>query len=150
MKRLRHAHICACIAVLAGLFSACGEKTGVDGNLKLSAETVDLTPEGATAVVSLFAPQKWSASTSDSWLSVSPDQGEAGTFSLTIAAGKNDSDADRSGSVTVSAGSLEPVSVKVTQKAAGAEPKPEPDPLENNSTVQDWNEGEDTEYHKES
>lgn len=154
MKKMRVLFY-AFTAIFAVLLSACNNPTPVE-KIDLSQTSVEILPEGGVQTVTLTVPVVWAANPSATWIQVTPNQGDAGTVTLEIKADKNDTGADRSGSVLVTAGSLASVSIAVSQKAMPEEPGPDgPDDPSNSDSVntgtqvEDWNDGGDTPYHKE-
>ena len=91
----------AALAVTA--FSACGEKGTDFGDpvVKVSPSELSFGAEGGTQNASLTATVKWTASSSDSWITVEPLQGEAAkevqTVKITVKANDN---VGREGTVT--------------------------------------------------
>ncbi len=74
--------------------------------LSVSSEKVILSAKASDAAVTLETNLAWSIDCSDSWLSVSPSQGNAGTTTLTISADENDTDSTRDATITITADQL--------------------------------------------
>ena len=87
------------------------------------AEGTNLTPEinpaGGRISFSFYSPSDWWVTTSDSWLSVSPEYGEAGDSSFTVSASANREDDSRTGTIKIRydyQGVQESCELTVTQK----------------------------------
>lgn len=109
----------------AALFAlaSCGEETtGESLKIDISQKSVTIPAEGGSLSVSITAPVQWKVSTSDSWFSISPTEGEAGTVQVEFSAGRNESGESRTGTATVSAEGLQAVSVQVSQPALETPP----------------------------
>lgn len=140
----------AVLTALAGVVSACeGTDATTDQALTLSKEAVTLAPEGGSETVVLVAPVAWVATPSAEWLKVNPASGDAGTFNLSVSADKNASGQDRSGMLTISAGSKS-ATLSVSQKAYSEEQPQTPDTMNGyGADVNDWDQGGDSSYHKD-
>lgn len=90
-------------------------------NLGVSPKEVTIPAGGGSATVSFTSPVAWQASSSESWLEISPASGEAGEITLTLTASVNETFDQRSATVTVTVPSANlSEAVKVIQP--GAEP----------------------------
>ena len=90
-------------------------------NLGVSPKEVTIPAGGGSATVSFTSPVAWQASSSESWLEISPASGEAGDITLTLTASVNETFDQRSATVTVTVPSANlSETVKVIQP--GAEP----------------------------
>jgi hypothetical protein len=147
----------AVLAVLAGGVAACqggGGDAQTDQSMTLSKQAVTLAPEGGSEIVTLIAPAAWTATSTAEWLKVNPASGNSGTFNISVSADKNASGQDRSGMVTFSAGNKS-ASLTANQKAIPQDPvtpedPPTPGTIDGyNADVIDWDEGEDSTYHKD-
>ena len=103
----------------AVLLACCGEKPEPlpQESLSLSPVTLSFTEEdGATKLVSVNASSAWTATASEGWIHVSPPSG-SGNATLSVTVDINSADAPRSGSISVTSGSLKE-NVSVTQAGA--------------------------------
>lgn len=66
--------------------------------------------------VEITSESKWTASTSYSWINVTPNSGEAGTSSITISVSPNTSVDERTGYVILSIGSEERIQIPIKQR----------------------------------
>lgn len=121
------------LSLVAMLFISCegdfGEGGNTDfGNITLDENATELlnqTLEGdalSGAGITFTANAAWSATVREvrsgaSWLTISPDHGEAGTYTLSITLEANDTGADRAAEIIISCdGST--LKITITQKAA--------------------------------
>lgn len=111
------------MASLAIAFTACnttdpdnkGEETSSD-ELKLSKTEITVAAPAASSEITVTANCAWTVSNSLDWVSVQPTSGNGnGTINVSISENTGD---DRNGSFTVKGGSLDPVSVTVSQSGA--------------------------------
>ena len=107
---------------------ACKEKpelepvpgTTTTGKIELkSEESVVLSDEGDIKQIAFSATLDWTASSSESWLTVTPGSGKAGDVTVTVSAGVNESYDPRTANVTLTSDKATKV-IKVTQKQKGA------------------------------
>ena len=129
------------LSLVAMLFISCegdfGEGGNTDfGNITLDENATELlnqTLEGdalSGAGITFTANAAWSATVREvrsgaSWLTISPDHGEAGTYTLSITLEANDTGASRSAEIIISCdGST--LKIKITQKAAEQVTPPAP------------------------
>lgn len=75
---------------------------------------VSVTAEGGDVIVKVTANVEWTATASESWVSVSPAKGQSGNLTISVAA--NDDTAERTATVTLAKGST---SVVITVKQDG-------------------------------
>lgn len=117
-------------AVILG-FTACKKGGGneTSTSIKVKDETQlnqEVAAAGKTIEIGFEAAMQWSAAVEGeaAWMTVSPTSGEAGEFSLAIVVSANDTEAERSGAVSVVCGD-DKVTVNVRQLAEeGTEPEP--------------------------
>lgn len=110
MKRFLAFVFCAAV-----LFAACQKEP----SLTLSGPTsVDLSADGGSGTASFTVNRDWTASASESWVSVSPSSGSAsdGPITITIKASQNTTYEDRTATVTIRAEALSQ-SITVRQPA---------------------------------
>ena len=88
----------------------------VKANIKLSdTDDIPLPAGESSATVEFTSALEWTASSDADWLAVSPDKGKSGTHKITVTAGANGTDKDRTASVTIESGDKK-ASVKVVVK----------------------------------
>ena len=118
MKILRYILIAA---VLGAVVSSCGKK--LPESLNILTTLVNLPADGGTEEVSIMTNTSWSVSADQPWLHFSPSagSGSADYQLIKITADKNEAEAARQATVTVSAGSLTKL-INVSQ--AGTPPAP--------------------------
>ena len=82
----------------------------------------NVTVEGITTNVTITANKAWTASSDQSWCTVSPASGNAGTATLTITVTANPDEQERSATVTIKAGTASAtITVKQAKKEAEAD-----------------------------
>jgi hypothetical protein len=102
-------------------------KTGATSNfvngyptLSLSATTASVrASEGSSATINIISTTQWSATSDQSWLTVSPDSG-TDDETLTFTATANPTVSPRTASVTIKGRSVSPQTITVTQEAGEA------------------------------
>ena len=121
------------LSLVAMLFISCEGGFGEGGNTDFGSITLD---ENATellnqtlesdalsgAGITFTASAAWSATVQEvrsgaSWLTISPDHGEAGTYTLSITLEANDTGADRAAEIIISCNGST-LKITITQKAA--------------------------------
>lgn len=78
---------------------------------------VTIKAEGGEATIAFTAPDVWSATCSEDWITINPSAGKSGESIVTIAATANTTDKERTADVVVESMKLR-ASVQVTQAAA--------------------------------
>ena len=102
------------VALICLACSGGGEE--ITKHLEISENEIQATVAGETKTLTLYSPSAWFATTSDkSWLTVSPQTGEAGTCEVTITAKPNDSEDKRTGNIVIK-NDKENVVIKVVQE----------------------------------
>ncbi len=96
------------------------EPAGVTG----STETLEFEKDGGTKSISITADAAWGIKTSDSWISVTPSSGSAGSYMLSINVQENNSTSERTGYVFVNIGSSSKLQIPIVQKGLFIEVKP--------------------------
>ena len=86
--------------------------------------TLKYEQTGGAYELKLTSEAKWSASTSDSWIEVTPEEGKAGDTKLTISTVANMTESQRTGYVYVSIGTSNAASIKVSQVGINLSVKP--------------------------
>lgn len=76
-----------------------------NGNLSLSSQSYSFSSSGGSYVISITADGNWTASTSQTWISVSPNSG-IGNKTVTIYVASNSSTSSRSGTITFTSNNL--------------------------------------------
>lgn len=98
----------------AAIFAACQKGTpATPDELTLDPTTISAPADGTTATITVKANCKWEVANTETWITVTPASGE-GNASLSVVIAPNN-DVERSGSFTVKGGSLDPVTVSVSQ-----------------------------------
>lgn len=129
------------MSLVAMLFISCEGDPVEGGNTNFGNITLD---EGATQLlnqtlesdaltasgITFTATEAWSATVHEvrseaSWLTISPDHGEAGTYTLTIKLEANDTGANRSAEIVIACGDST-LKITITQKAAEQVTPPTP------------------------
>lgn len=89
-------------------------------SVAVSQSTVNVAGEGAEATVTVTANAAWTATASADWVTVDPIEGEAGSVEVTVTAEANDTEADRTATVTFAVN--EDVTAVVTVSQAFVKP----------------------------
>ena len=79
--------------------------TEAEGVITLSQTEISTFISATTTDITVLTPLPWSATPSQSWITVSPASGEAGSGTFTVNISRNETGANRNGFVTVQAGS---------------------------------------------
>lgn len=85
-------------------------------SINASTETLTFENTAGEVKVEVTSEAKWTASTSYSWINVTPNSGEAGTSSITISVSPNTSVDERTGYVILSIGSKERIQIPIKQR----------------------------------
>jgi len=96
------------------------EPAGVTG----STETLEFDKDGGAKSITISADATWEIKTSDSWISVTPSSGTAGSHMLSISVQENNSTSERAGYVYVNIGSSSKLQIPIVQKGLYIEVKP--------------------------
>jgi endoglucanase len=99
------------------LSSCSKDEPAPDPELTLSTDQISVSKEGEIKTLHVKSNMNWVMVASESWVSVSPASGEAGTTKVTATVAKNETAEVRIAKLTVTAGSL-PKEISVTQSAA--------------------------------
>ena len=115
---------------LALVFQGCTTKpVDEDSSIGISPASVSFKSAASTEVLSMEASGNWTASSSASWLTVSPDKGTKDVTSVTLSASENTDASAREATVVFKIdNSGASVTVDVSQEGASATPEPEPEP----------------------
>lgn len=84
-------------------------------SINASTETLVFENAAGEATIAVASESVWSASTSDSWIDVSPEKGETGNSTLTISVSPNTSVDERTGFVVLSIGEDQRIQIPVKQ-----------------------------------
>lgn len=87
--------------------------------LRSGNNTIDIPSNGGSASISISCNNTWSASSSASWITVSPSSGAAGDCNITITTAANSETVERQGVVTVQSEGLT-LNISVKQAEANA------------------------------
>ena len=116
--------LCGVLAIAAAV--ACKPEDVVETpKLDVDKTAVSVTAEAGQATFNVTTNQDWTASADADWVSVNPNNGKASdkAVAVKVTAEDNATEAERTATVTVKAGSLSKT-VKVTQAAKSATPEP--------------------------
>ncbi len=117
--------LCTALAMMAAL--ACKpEDVATTPKLDVDKTAVSVAAEAGQTAFNITANQDWTASSDADWVSVNPNNGKASAnaMEVKVTAEDNVTEAERTATVTVKAGSLSKT-VKVTQAAKTPAPEPE-------------------------
>ena len=120
--------LCGVLAIAAAV--ACKPDDVVETpKLDVDKTAVSVTAEAGQATFNVTTNQDWTASADADWVSVNPNNGKASdkAVAVKVTAEDNATEAERTATVTVKAGTLSKT-VKVTQAAKAVTPDPGPDP----------------------
>lgn len=84
--------------------------------INASTDALQFENTAGEVTINVASEASWTASTSYSWISVSPQSGTAGTSSLTISVSPNTSVEERTGYVVLSVGSEQRIQIPVKQR----------------------------------
>ena len=90
-----------------------------EGKIRTDVNALAFGDEAETLDVEMTASLAWTASCSDSWVSVKPASGEAGTFKIGVSVEANEGDEPRSATVTLTCGKAT-AKIAVVQVEKGA------------------------------
>lgn len=90
--------------------------TQAPASINASTETLMFENTTGEVKVEVTSESKWTASTSYSWINVTPKNGEVGTSSITISVSPNTSVNERIGYVILSIGSQEKIQIPIKQQ----------------------------------
>ena len=104
-----------CFISLICLACSGGGDEIIKKSLTVSEVDFEATPVGETRILTIDSPAAWFATTSDkSWITVSPQTGEAGISEVAVTIKANDTKDSRTGNITFKTNE-ESISLKVTQ-----------------------------------
>lgn len=85
-------------------------------NPEISTSTLDVDYTGASYTLSVTSEVAWNATTTASWIQITPSEGQAGTTKLSLQVAPNSSTNDRTGYVSILIGGNEKARITVAQK----------------------------------
>jgi len=115
MKYFKHYLPSFIIILLIALFSCSADEASVVPEITLAKEELTVGKESGTTMLAIKTNVAWTASSSQTWCTLSPSSGEAGTIQIIVGLSANTSSTDREAVITLTAGSLTR-KVKVIQK----------------------------------
>ena len=90
--------------------------TQAPASINATTEALTFENTASEANVDVISEAKWTASTSYSWINVSPEKGEVGTSTLKISVSPNTSIEERNGYVILSIGNKERIQIPIKQR----------------------------------
>ncbi len=94
-----------CFLLLAAItLISCQDELPEAVRIEKGKETVAFAVDGGSTTVKIISNGSWKAVSSQSWLTVSPASGGSGTHTITLSAGANTTDGQRSATVTLQVG----------------------------------------------
>lgn len=90
--------------------------TQAPASITATTETLTFENTASEANIDVTSEAKWTASTSYSWINVSPESGEAGTSTIKISVSPNTSVEERNGYVVLSVGNKERIQIPIKQR----------------------------------
>ena len=101
------------VAALMAIFAGCTPKEEFKETLSVSPETIKFEGSQASSIVEITSNASWTATVSDSWLSVTPSKG-TNNLSVVVKAKDYSGEGDRTGTVTITTSTLKK-EISVTQ-----------------------------------
>jgi endoglucanase len=102
------------LMLLAVLFSCSKSESEIEPELILANEELILAKSSGTSMLAIKSNVPWTVSSSQTWCTLTPSSGEAGTKQIDVAVTENTTNDNRDAVITITAGSLSK-QVKVTQ-----------------------------------
>lgn len=113
------------------LLAGCQEELPHSAQIETGMESLSFTQVGSTRMVRIKTNLDWTAVSSESWLTVSPDKGRAGSYELTLTAAANTKTTVRTARVAIQVGhKISTIEVSQAQQDALG--------LDRNSAVVAW------------
>src|SRR5688572_720303 len=104
---LRLFFILCCLGIVTVTASSCsGDDPAADPELIVSTEALSFSNEGEAKFFHIKSNLDWEVTSSESWLTVSPGSGSAGTIKIDVVAEANPLTAERTATLTAKTGSL--------------------------------------------
>ncbi|WP_418542601.1 BACON domain-containing protein [Parabacteroides goldsteinii] len=101
---MKHIKRLATILLIALLLAGCQEELPHSARIEAGKENLSFAQVTGAQTVKVTTSHAWTAVSSGSWLTVSPDSGGAGTYELTLTAAANTSTVARSAQVDIQVG----------------------------------------------
>lgn len=114
MKYIKNIFSLLLFTLLVTLISCAGETTVVP-ELTVAKDAIVCTKESGTTLLAIKSNVAWTATSSQTWCTLTPTSGEAGTVQISVVVTVNTTPSDREALITIKAGSLTK-EVRVTQK----------------------------------
>jgi hypothetical protein len=90
----------------------------------LSENSIIMDSKAGTAQTSISSSSNWTATSDQTWLTINPSNGTAGSTTITFTATANTSEAIHTATVVISANGFEPQMIKITQKTENTNKAP--------------------------
>lgn len=102
--------------ILLLVFSSCKNNDPViTPEIQVAKEEITMSKESGTTNLAIKTNLSWTATSSETWCTLSPSSGEAGTTQIIVSVTANTTSADRSALITINVGSLTK-QISLTQK----------------------------------
>jgi len=115
MKELKKHLLTFLFFLLMSPFSSCKSEPDIIPEITLAKEEISFANGSGTSVLAIKTNMPWTATSSQSWCTLTPASGEAGTKQITVAVTENTTNDTREALITITAGSLSK-QVNVTQE----------------------------------
>jgi len=92
--------------LLMAPFTSCKSEPEIEPEITLAKEEINFANANGTSVFAIKTNLAWTATSSQSWCTLDPAYGEAGTKQITVAVTENSTNATREAIITITAGSL--------------------------------------------
>ena len=93
------------VAALMAIFAGCTPKEEFKETLSVNPTTIKFEGSQASSIVEITSNASWTATVSDSWLSVTPSKG-TNNLSVVVKAKDYSGEGDRTGTVTITTSTL--------------------------------------------
>lgn len=103
------------LTTLLTILISCADETTVVPELTVAKDAIVCTKESGTTLLAIKSNVAWTATSSQTWCTLTPTSGEAGTVQISVVVTANTTPSDREALITIKAGSLTK-EVRVTQK----------------------------------
>ncbi len=110
------------VLFLIVLFSCSKSETDIQPELTLSSEQLTFSKNSSASFIDVKSNIAWSASSSETWCTLSSSSGNSGTTQLSVTTTENTTNIARNATITITAGSLSK-QLKVTQNVSVAADK---------------------------
>lgn len=115
MKEIKKYLLFFVFMFLMGPFNSCKSEPEIEPEITLAKEEITFAEISGTSVLAIKTNMPWTATSSQSWCTLTPASGEAGTKQITVAVTENTTNDTREALITITAGSLSK-QVNVTQE----------------------------------